>query len=419
MAAGGPVRSRQKERPSGLDARPGNGSAAGRQGASRGSTTRRELLRKGLLYGAAFGLSTLAVRSLLDAANRRAPGPSAAPRAPVLLREARFSEPLADGMVRCALCPNRCTLAPGGRGLCRVRVNREGRLYTLAYGNPASVTTDVIEKAPLYHFKPGSTGLSLAIAGCNLHCLNCQNWELSQKGPDETENTLLSPLQAVENARALGATAIVFTYSDPSVSFEYVLDTFTAARASGLDTVMVTAGFINPEPLRELAPVLSAAKVDVKGFSERFYTEVCGARLQPVLDTCKELASAGVWLELVNLVIPTLSDDPADTLGLARWVRTELGPDVPLHYTRFYPDYRLTALPLTPMTTLARAREAALAEGLRFVYIGNVPGSDIADTACPSCGAVVVRREGLTIKSDLMTGPACPRCGAVVPGVWA
>ena len=389
------------------------------------SVDRREFIKKGLIYGGGFCLSTAMIKMLLD---KGIAGPvmpqeilvpsSRGSGQEVMLKEARWGTQGPDDFVRCGLCPNKCNLAPDGRGICRTRLNKNGKLYTLAYGNPCSIAEDPMQKAPFYHFKPGTTTLSIAIAGCNFRCLNCQNWEISQKGPDETDNELLSPLQAVENAKALGVSAITFTYTDPAVLFEYVYDVFKVARAAGLATLLKSNGYINPEPLEELIPVTSGASIDVKGFTDKFYEEVCGGTLQPVLDTCELLKEKGVWLEIPNLVVPTFSDDMDMVRDMAKWMVESLGPDVPLHFMRFLPEYKLATLPLTSLMTLTKARNTALAEGLNYVYIGNVPGASIADTVCPKCGITVVERQGVEVIKNLMNSSVCPSCGEIIPGVW-
>ena len=326
--------------------------------------------------------------------------------------------PHTGSYVQCALCPHRCIIADGDRGRCRVREHRRGRLYSLVYGNPAAVNVDPIEKKPFYHFLPGASAFSIGTAGCNLRCLYCQNWSLSQVPPEETQATDLPPEGVVSSARQSSAPVIAFTYSEPTVFYEYVLATARLAREAGLRSVVVSAGFINPEPLRELCGAVDAIKVDLKGFSDAFYRKVCSAELAPVLRAIETIQEMGVHLEIVNLVVPTLNDDLEQLRMLSRWVARTLSPDVPLHFSRFYAQYRLLNLPPTPVETLERARQAALDEGLRYVYLGNVPGHAADNTYCPTCGQPVILRQGFSVLEYHLDAGNCAYCGRPIPGVW-
>lgn len=320
--------------------------------------------------------------------------------------------------VQCTLCPHRCIIADGQRGICRVRENRRGRLYSMVYGNPCAIHVDPIEKKPFYHFLPAAATYSLATAGCNLRCLYCQNWSISQVPPEETENADLPPDQVVAAARAQGVPVIAFTYSEPTVFYEYMLACAVRAREAGLRSTVISAGFIEPEPLRELCKAVDAIKIDLKGYDEGFYRQVCGAELGPVLTAIRIIHEAGVHLEIVNLVVPTLNDDLAQLRGLARWVAREVSPDVPLHFSRFYPRYKLANLPPTPVETVQRARQIALEEGVRFAYVGNVPGDPGDNTYCPSCGRPIIVRRGFTVMAYHLDDGNCAYCGTAIPGVW-
>ena len=320
--------------------------------------------------------------------------------------------------VQCNLCPHRCLIADGERGLCRVRENRGGRLYSMVYGNPCAVHVDPIEKKPFYHFLPTAPAFSLATAGCNLRCLYCQNWSISQVRPEDTQNADLPPEAVVRYAQDAGAPVVAYTYSEPTVFYEYMLATARLARGAGLRNVVISAGFISPEPLRELCGVVDAVKIDLKGYDEGFYREVCGGELGPVLDAIRTVYESGIHLEIVNLVVPTLNDSLDQLRALARWVAEDLSPDIPLHFSRFHPQYKLTNLPPTPVETLDRARETALAEGVRFVYVGNVAGHPGNHTVCPACGETLVVRQGFAVREYHLRGGTCAYCDEPIPGVW-
>jgi pyruvate formate lyase activating enzyme len=320
--------------------------------------------------------------------------------------------------VQCNLCPRRCIIAEGERGECRVRENRGGRLYSMVYGNPCAVHLDPIEKKPLYHFLPTAGAFSLATAGCNLRCLYCQNWTISQVPPEQTQNVELPPEAVVYYAKEYKAPVIAYTYSEPIVFYEYMLATAKVAREAGLRNVVISAGFINPEPLQELCAAVDAIKIDLKGYDEDFYRDVCDGELGPVLEAIQTIYESGTHLELVNLVVPTLNDDLEQLRDLSRWVAQELSPDVPLHFSRFHPQYKLTNLPSTPVERIEKAREIALEEGIRFVYVGNVPGHPGDNTYCPACGEPVIVRQGFAVLEYHLQGGVCPNCGEAIPGVW-
>jgi len=288
----------------------------------------------------------------------------------------------------------------------------------MVYGNPCAVHLDPIEKKPFYHFLPTAGAFSIATAGCNLRCLYCQNWSISQFPPEQTQNVDLPPQKVVQYALQYQAPVIAYTYSEPTVFYEYMLATARLAREQGLRNVVISAGFINPDPLWELCRVVDAIKVDLKGYDEDFYRTVCQAELGPVLDTIRIIHESGIHLEIVNLVVPTLNDSLEQLRALARWLVHEISPDVPLHFTRFYPQYRLTNLPPTPVETLEKAWEIAAEEGVRFAYVGNVPGHPGNNTRCPVCGKNIIVREGFAVTEYHLQGGACGYCGEPIPGVW-
>jgi pyruvate formate lyase activating enzyme len=296
--------------------------------------------------------------------------------------------------VQCRLCPTECVLENYQVGVCRVRINRDGKLYSLVYGKPCAVHVDPIEKKPIFHMLPGTSAFSLATAGCNLTCKFCQNWEISQANPEDTRNGSLEPEQVVSLALEKGCRSIAYTYSEPVIFFEYMLDTARLARSRGLRNIWVTGAYINPDPLRELAPHIDAANIDLKGFTDDYYRKVCGGRLQPVLDAIALSVKLGVMVELTNLIVPTLNDDPGMIREMCRWIAGDLGPDVPLHFSRFHPHYRLQKLPPTPLETLWKAHETALDAGIRYVYTGNVPYDERSNTFCPNCRTRLISRVG-------------------------
>ena len=320
--------------------------------------------------------------------------------------------------MQCELCPHLCIIASGQRGSCGARVHRDGRYETLVYGNPCAVHTDPIEKKPLYHFLPGSHSYSIATAGCNLHCKNCQNWEISQRRPEESFNIDMPPEAVVAEAVRAQCSSISYTYSEPNIFYEYVMDTATLAREQGIKNVLVTAGYINPLPQKQLCQVVDAANVDLKGFTEDFYRDICSGRLRPILDALILYKEEGVWLEITNLVIPTLNDDLVGVRKMCQWLINNLGDAVPLHFSRFYPRYKLKNLPPTPVETLERARETALEVGLKYVYVGNVPGHEGENTRCPQCGQVVIGRIGYALTQMHVESGHCPFCHREIPGVW-
>ncbi len=371
----------------------------------------RTVATLGLLVGAilvlAFGIAGLAVG-----------GRSGGGQGFVEPREARYWESLDNGLVKCALCPRRCVVPPGERGYCEVRENRDGTYYTLTYGNPCAIHIDPIEKKPFYHFLPTTTAFSIATAGCNLECKFCQNWHISQARPEELYNESLTPEEVVEAAIANGCRSIAYTYSEPTIFFEYMIDTARIARENGVRNVYHSNGFINEEPLRELCQYLDAANVDLKGFSEEYYREMSDGELAPVLRSLRILRENGVHLEITTLLVPGRNDDPEMLRAMCEWIHENLGDAVPIHFSRFHPQYKLPDLPPTPVERLEEARRIAREAGLRFVYIGNVPGHLANSTYCPDCGRRLIYRIGYSVDPSGLDSGACPACGSDIEGVW-
>jgi pyruvate formate lyase activating enzyme len=306
----------------------------------------------------------------------------------------------------------------GESGLCHNRVNHENKLYSIAYGNPCAVNIDPIEKKPLNHFLPGSKAFSIGTAGCNLACMNCQNWTISQVSPKETRNYDLMPDNLIAQTIVAKCQSIAYTYSEPISFYEYTLDSAKLARQQGIKNVLVTAGYINDEPLRNWCKYIDAARVDLKSFSNDIYLKLSAGALQPVLNTLKTFAGQGVWLEIINLVVPSWTDNLDMIKRMCNWLVENGLANSPLHFDRFHPDYKLTQLSSTPVGVLTQARDIALAAGIKYVYIGNVPGLDAQNTFCPKCHEVVVERKGYMVTQNNLEKGACKKCGEKIPGVW-
>jgi pyruvate formate lyase activating enzyme len=333
--------------------------------------------------------------------------------------EARLYEREIGARVRCHLCAYRCIVQPGKQGVCKVRFNRDGTLLTRVYGRIIAENSDPVEKKPLFHVYPGSRSYSIAAPGCNLRCAWCQSWEISQL-PREKQVVAgwpSSPGEVVAAARRSGCRSVAYTYTEPTVFFEYAYDTARLAHRAGLANLIVTNGYMTHEMLEAFEPYLDAANVDLKAFRDRTYRTHIRARLQPVLDSLKAIKRLGIWLEVTTLVIPGVNDDPSELRDLARFVADELGADTPWHLTRFFPAYEMTAVPETPMETLQRAREIGKAEGLDYVYAGNLPEGNGQDTWCPDCGRTLIRRSGFQVFENRVERGACPDCWAPVAGL--
>ena len=386
-------------------------------GTPDGGLSRREFLKAG-----AGGICALCLAGVIACAQGRSPR-----EAPSQVVQKGFVRPtrspwfteLDNAEVQCELCPKRCKLAEGERAPCRARENRDGVGYTLAYGNPALVQEDPVERKPFFHVMPGTRALSIATAGCNLACRFCEVWDMTQVAPEEIHAYDMPPEAVVAHARAANVPSISYAFGEPVVFYEYMADVAALAREAGLLNLIHTAGYIQPEPLRELSGLLDGANVDLKSFDPAFYREVVGGELEPVLRSLELLRDAGVHIEVTNIVIPTLNDD-MDKIGeMCRWIRDELGTGVPVHFARFYPLHKLSDLPRTPVSTLDRARNTALEAGLEFVYVARVTGHEGENTFCPGCGETVIRRVGFVVDEIRLEDGRCEYCGRDIPGRWA
>ncbi len=371
---------------------------------------------------------------------------------PTDLQPALYQEPMADHFVRCTLCPHDCKVAPNHRGVCGVRINHGGQLFTRVADRIVSAEVDPIEKKPLFHFLPGSTAYSIATVGCNFRCRFCQNWTISQwpklrelvdRGEEATSasgehpssewcaeseppearwgiGTAVVPSELVAQAERTGCRSIAYTYTEPTIFYELALATARLASEAGLGNIFVTNGFISLDPLREIAPYLGAANIDLKSFRDSYYKKLCGARLEPILAAIREYKTQGVWIELTTLLIPGLNDEEGELRDIARFIKVELGEDVPWHISRFFPAYKMEHWQETPIRSLLRARDVGLEKGLRYIYLGNVPQEEGGEnTVCPGCEAVVIRRWGSTVVENRLRAGRCPDCGQFVTGRWA
>ncbi len=358
------------------------------------------------------------------------------------IKETKYYIKRGNNIVQCKTCPNMCILGLDERSLCRSKINKNGKLYTLAYGNPCSANNDPIEKKPLYHFLPETNIFSIAASGCGFRCLNCQNWSISQARPEEVkdptgEPVLLTPMRkkpltlkdmhrlsmfpknVVAMAQHLKLPSIAYTYSEPSTWFEYMSDTAKLAREKGIKNVWITCGYINEKPLIELCKYIDAANVDLKSFSNETYMKLNSGRLEPVLDTLKTLKKQGVWFEITNLIVPTYTDNLDEISKMCDWIAENLGTDYPLHFSRFHPAFRLKHLPRTPVDVMIKASEIARKAGLNYVYIGNVPElEDAGITFCPKCKTEVIKRQGYSIIFNKLKNGLCPKCSTKIAGVW-
>ncbi|MFC1753146.1 AmmeMemoRadiSam system radical SAM enzyme [Thermoproteota archaeon] len=320
--------------------------------------------------------------------------------------------------IQCHLCPHNCLIPEGHTGICRVRQNVKGTLYSLVHSRPISTHIDPIEKKPLFHFLPGTDSYSVGTVGCNLRCSHCQNWEISQASPKDFPTPEIKPENIVKMAKESGCPSISYTYTEPTIFFEYVLDIATLAREEGIKNVMVTNGYINEKPLLELYKFIDAANVDLKGFNEEFYVKECGAELKPVLKSLKLMKKAGTWVEITNLVIPTMNDKMKEIKEMCEWIVSELGEKTPMHFSRFFPMYKVLNLPPTPEDTLKKAKDIAKRAGLKHVYIGNIQTEKGMNTYCPKCRKLLIARSGFGIVSNNIRSGKCSYCKHEVDGVW-
>ena len=323
-----------------------------------------------------------------------------------------------ENIVKCLLCAHGCVIKPGYRGRCRTRMNVNGELRSLVYGRPVSIHVDPIEKKPFYHFLPGADAYTIGTSGCPFQCKFCQNWELSQSSPEDYRVPFISPEMISRSAFERKARIIAFSYNEPTVFTEYLTDIARAGKTLGLRSVLISCGFMNKAPLAEMCSVLDAIKIDLKGFSEHFYRTVSNAELRPVLRSIKQIAKSRIHLEIVNLVVPTLNDSDTMLQELITWVLGEVGPAVPIHFSRFHPDYQMLNLPPTPIATLERARDMALSSGIHYPYVGNVPSHPGNHTYCPNCKKAVIQRHGYFITEMNIKNGRCKFCRRKIAGVW-
>jgi len=371
-----------------------------------------------MLNGASAGIAGSA-RKLLSSINKMpALGSATRPDDGPFTVEARFYEKLPDKKIQCKLCPRECKVGDRERGYCGVRENRGGVYYSLVHSRVCAAHVDPVEKKPLFHYLPGSLAFSLATAGCNVNCKFCQNWDISQARPEQIPADYLPPKRVAELAAQWRCPTIAYTYSEPVVFSEFLMDAADAGHAAGIRSIVVSNGYIQEEALRAAYGKMDAVKIDLKAFSDAYYQKIVTGDLKPVLNTLVTLRKMDKWTEIVYLVVPTLNDSDAEFNGLALWVKGNIGTDVPVHFTQFHPDYLLKNLPITPVNTLERARDIAMAEGLHFVYIGNVPGHPAENTYCPQCKKVLVERVGFEIRHMLIRNGACPYCRRAIPGIW-
>ncbi|MGP8224686.1 MAG: AmmeMemoRadiSam system radical SAM enzyme [Terracidiphilus sp.] len=384
------------------------------QNTVRGPLDRRSFLKCALASGAALGMS--------GAAKPAAAIPSATASESEddarFVVEAKFYQKLANRKIKCKLCPRECSVGDKERGYCGVRENRGGTYYTLVHSRVCAAHVDPVEKKPLFHYLPGTIAFSIATAGCNVNCKFCQNWDISQSRPEQVPSHYMPPKSVAEMAKQYDCPTIAYTYSEPVIFAEYIMDAADAGHAAGVRSIVVSNGYMQEDSLKQAYGKMDAVKIDLKSFSESYYSKVVTGQLKPVLDSLVTLRKLGKWTEIVYLVLPTLNDSDAEFRGLAQWIKANLGLDVPLHFTQFHPQYLLKNLPITPVETLERAKAIADAEGLHFVYIGNVPGHPAQNTYCPKCRKMLVERVGFTASEMLIKKGCCPFCQQPIPGVW-
>jgi len=380
----------------------------------QGNVDRRCFMKCALASGAALGVgefpAALAAQPLPGGAQKQDDAQFTV--------EAKFYQKLPNKKIKCKLCPRECTVGDRERGYCGVRENRGGTYYSLVHSRVCAAHVDPIEKKPLFHYLPGTVAFSLATAGCNVNCKFCQNWDISQSRPEQVPAEFTPPQRVADLAKQYDCPTIAYTYSEPVVFSEFLMDAADAGHAAGIRSIVVSNGYMQQESLKAAYGKMDAVKIDLKSFTESYYRDVVTGQLKPVLDSLVTLRKMDMWTEIVYLVVPTLNDDDAEFLGLARWIKTNLGPDVPLHFTQFHPEYLLKNLPITPVPTLEQAKSIADAEGLHYVYIGNVPRHPAQNTYCPKCSKMLVERVGFTASQVLIRKGSCPFCQHPIPGVW-
>lgn len=337
------------------------------------------------------------------------------------MKEAILYDKTDSGKVKCKACAHRCVIADGKRGICGVRENNNGVLYSMVYGKLVATNVDPIEKKPLFHFLPGTTSYSIATVGCNLRCGNCQNWDISQS-PREGRGIVgvdASPEDVVGAAVDTGCESVSYTYTEPTVYIEFALDTMKIARKEKLGNVFVSNGYMTPESVNEVSGLLDADNVDLKSFNDKFYRENCGAALEPVLDTLKLLKKNGVWIEVTTLLIPGMNDSPKELKQIAGFIKEELGEAVPWHVSRFHPHYKMDKTPSTPLESIRKARQIGIEAGLKYVYAGNMPHEESENTYCPKCGKLLIERLGFDVLNNRVGGEGrCPYCKTKIAGIW-
>jgi pyruvate formate lyase activating enzyme len=375
--------------------------------------TRREFLKKACLFCLGAGMSS----NIIDMLGRSKA--FAAKTDAGTLHEAMFYRNIDESTVQCQLCPRGCTLSNGQRSFCRVREPRGGKLYSFVYGKVCAAHIDPIEKKPLFHFLPGTAAYSIATAGCNYRCKSCQNWQISQFPPEEIDSQDLSPRDVVDQALRNKCPTIAYTYTDPVIFYEYMLDISKLAKGSGVRNMFHSNGSFTQKPLEEISMYLDAANIDLKGFTQEFYNDFSAGYLDTTLETLKGLKKNKVWVEITNLIVPTLNDDMGKIKDMTKWISDNLGPDVPLHFSRFWPAFKLTNLYPTPQETLEKARDIALNSGIRYVYIGNIPGLASENTYCHNCRKPIIVRSGYVILENHLKDGTCGYCGTSIPGVWS
>ncbi|MEW6203541.1 MAG: AmmeMemoRadiSam system radical SAM enzyme [bacterium] len=380
--------------------------------------TRRELLRTAGCAGVCLPFMVYAAPVVIASAARREEEKSEH-KGIFVVKEVAYYKKLKNKQVECETCPKKCKVGDQERGYCGNKENRNGKYVTLVYGNPCAMHVDPIEKKPFFHFLPGTSAFSISTAGCNFNCKFCQNWDISQSRPEQTPNTKLLPADVAYYAKRSNSESIAYTYGEPVVFYEYMYDCAVEGHKSGVRSVMISNGYIEEKPMRKLCKVLDAVKIDFKAYTDKFYKDTCDGTLKPVLDVLVLLKEIGVWFEMVYLVVPTLNDNMSDIKKMTAWIMKNLGPDVPLHFTRFHPTYLLKNLPVTPVKTLEAARRTALDGGMHYVYVGNVVGHEGENTYCPKCSKVVIGRIGYTLsENSIDKNGKCKFCRTPIAGVW-
>jgi pyruvate formate lyase activating enzyme len=384
----------------------------------RGLLDRRSFLMCALASGAVFGADAFASPAVFPMPASFSPAGQGSNDAQFVV-EAKFYQKLPNRKIKCKLCPRECAVGDKERGYCGARENRGGTYYSLVHSRVCAAHVDPIEKKPLFHYLPGTNAFSIATAGCNVNCKFCQNWEISQSRPEQVPSNYAPPQRVAQMARQYDCPTIAYTYSEPVIFSEYLMDTADAGHEAGVCSIVVSNGYMQQDSLKHAYAKMYSVKIDVKAFTESYYANVVTGELKPVLDSIVTLRKMGKWTEIVYLVLPTLNDSDTEFRGLAAWIKTNLGPDVPLHFTQFHPEYLLKNLPITPVPTLERAKAIADAEGLHYVYIGNVPGHPAQNTYCPQCRKLLVERVGFTASQMLIRkNGACPFCRHHIPGIW-